>query len=501
MNATNSAVIIIAYFGILVLISWLTSRKTNAQSFFTGDKKSPWPLIAFGMIGASLSGVTFISIPGWVHGKGMTYMAVVLGYFIGYIVVARVLLPLYYKLGLTSIYAYLGQRFGRNSHKTGSSFFLLSRILGASFRLYLVAEVLDLFLFKSIGLPYWLGIVITIALIWIYTFKGGIKTIIWTDTLQTAAMLIAVGVTIFFIRENLQLSWSGLYENFQSSEYASIVHWKNGSWGSFAFGILNGALITIVMTGLDQDMMQKNLSCKNLKDSQKNMFWFSVVLIPVNFIFLALGVLLYEYAFDAGFLTVSIDETEQTVFHLLNASKETVEDFTLTDQFYPRLAAGNYFPPVLGIVFLIGLIAAAYSSADSALTSLTTSFCIDILEDDSNVKKRRWVHLGVSVVLIFVILLFKQINNRSVVQELFTWAGYTYGPLLGLFAFGLLTKFRINDRYVPLVAIVCPLITILLKENSEVLFNGYKMGFEVLAINGCLTFIGLWLIRVKKNKS
>lgn len=497
MNATSSLIIIVAYFALLVFISWLTSRKASSSSFFNGDKNSPWYLVAFGMIGASLSGITFISVPGMVFSDGMTYMAVVFGYFIGYLVITSVLLPLYYQMNLTSIYSYLGKRFGKYSHKTGSSFFLLSRLLGASFRLYLVAEVLDLFLFRQIGLPYWVGIVITIALIWVYTFKGGIKTIIWTDTLQTAAMLIAVGVSIYFIRENLSLSWSGLYEKFDTSEYSKMVFWKDNSWGKFLLGIVNGAFITIVMTGLDQDMMQKNLSCKTLKESQKNMLWFSLVLIPVNFIFLALGVLLYEYAFDAGYLSLNAESLAEgkNVFELLSVDKTNVVSISKTDQIFPHLAAGNYFPTSLGIIFLIGLIAAAYSSADSALTSLTTAFCIDILEEENDVKKRRWVHLGISVVLIFVILFFKQINDESVVKELFTWAGYTYGPLLGLFAFGLITKLEVKDKLVPIVAIVCPIIAIVLKENSESLFWGYKMGFEVLPINGSLTFLALLFIK------
>ncbi|MFT6715670.1 MAG: SSS family solute:Na+ symporter, partial [Saprospiraceae bacterium] len=302
MSTITSLVVIACYFLMLIAISWFSSRKVTDSSFYNGDKSSPWYLVAFGMIGASLSGITFISVPGTVHASGMTYMSIVLGYFLGYLVIIYVLLPLYYKLNLTTIYSYLKGRFGVSTYKTGASFFLLSRIVGASLRLYLVAEVLDVFLFQAIGLPYWLGIVITIALIWVYTFKGGIKTIIWTDTIQTAAMLAAVGITLYFIKESFDFSWIQVIEKVSDSEYAKIVDWKGKGWGSFGLGLVNGAFITIVMTGLDQDMMQKNLTCKSLKDSQKNMFWFSVVLIPVNLIFLALGVLLYEYAIGEGYL-------------------------------------------------------------------------------------------------------------------------------------------------------------------------------------------------------
>ncbi len=499
MTSTFSIVIVLSYFLLLIGISWFTSRNATSESFLTGDKSSPWYLVAFGMIGASLSGVTFISIPGSVANNGMTYMSVVIGYFIGYLIISKVLLPLYYKLNLTSIYSYLKTRFGNSSYKTGATFFIISRIIGASFRLYLVAEVLDVFIFQNIdGLEYWHGIVIIVGLIWVYTFKGGIKTIIWTDTLQTASMLIAVGVTIYFIRQKLGVDWSGLYDTFENSSYSEIVHWKNHGWGNFALGVINGIFITVVMTGLDQDMMQKNLTCKNVKDAQKNMFWFSVVLVPINFLFLGLGILLYEFAINQDFLYTSIGEGGKTIVHLSNALGSDYQAIKM-DRLFPMLASGNFFPPSLGVVFLVGLIAAAYSSADSALTSLTTSFCVDILEDEKNITKRRVTHVGVSLVLIVVVLLFKEIDNDNVITELFTWAGYTYGPLLGLFAFGLITSFKVKDKWVPLVAILAPIISVLLRENSQELFNGYKIGFEILPINGTLTFIGLFLLRTKSQ--
>lgn len=496
MNAFTSLTVIGCYFLMLIGISWLSSRKVSSSTFYNGDKSSPWYLVAFGMIGASLSGITFISVPGTVHGSGMTYMSIVLGYFLGYLVIIYLLLPLYYKLNLTTIYSYLKERFGVSTYKTGASFFLISRVVGAALRLYLVAEVLDVFLFQSIGLPYWLGIVITILLIWVYTFKGGIKTIIWTDTIQTAAMLFAVGITFYFIKESFDFSWTQVIAKISDSEYAAIVDWKGKGWGSFAIGLLNGAFITIAMTGLDQDMMQKNLTCKSLGESQKNMFWFSIVLIPINLFFLSLGVLLYEYALGNGYLEIITNEAGKSAFHLLD-STQTISTEISTDRLFPSIAAGHYFPPMLGIVFLVGLIAAAYSSADSALTSLTTSFCVDIIEKEKNTKVRMLVHVGISVLLIFVVLIFKNINNDSIVWELFIWAGYTYGPLLGFYTFGLFTKYKVKDKLVPVVAILCPVICILLKKYSPEIFAGYQLGFEILPINGILTFLGL--LSIKKN--
>ncbi len=494
MEVTTSLSVIGSYFLLLIAISWLSARKATASTFYNGDRSSSWYLVAFGMIGASLSGITFISVPGIVYASGMTYMSIVLGYFLGYLVIIYLLLPLYYKLNLTTIYSYLKERNGMSSYKTGASFFILSRVIGAALRLYLVAEVLDVFLFRAIGLPYWLGIVITIGLIWVYTFKGGIKTIIWTDTIQTAAMLFAVGITFYFIKDSLEFSWTQLFQKVNSSPYAKIVHWHDKGWGNFGLGLLNGAFITIVMTGLDQDMMQKNLTCKSLQDAQKNMFWFSVVLIPVNLIFLALGVLLYEYALGSGFLEMSTNNAGETIYHLIDHSKSSSAVIS-PDRLFPSIAAGQYFAPTLGVVFLVGLIAAAYSSADSALASLTTCFCVDILEKEKDIKVRTAVHVAFSILLILVVLLFKYLGNDSIVWELFAWAGYTYGPLLGFYAFGLFTKIKVKDALVPIIAITCPLLCVLLKECSTFLFEGYQLGFEILPINGALTFLGLLLIK------
>jgi SSS family solute:Na+ symporter len=489
-----SLIIIAVYFAILLLVSYFTNRNSTKQSFFTGDKNSPWFLVAFGMIGASLSGITFISVPGTVHQDGLTYLTLVFGFLLGYIFIAFVLLPIYYKLNLTSIYTYLNSRFGKKSYLTGAIFFLLSKVVGASLRLYLVAEVLDIFLFQPYGIPYILGILFTIFLIWVYTFKGGIKTIVWTDTIQTASMLLAVGISIYFIKNQLNLSFGELLTTLQDSPYTHIIDWKNKSWGSFFLSLLNGALIAIVMTGLDQDMMQKNLTCKNLKDAQKNIISYSIILIPVNFLFLILGILIYTFAIQQNFL--SIEEVNDKVYYCMQASNHLSESDITPDKLFPTLAGKGYFPPILGVVFLIGLIAAAYSSADSALTSLTTCFCVDIL-DNTNPKTRIWVHIGMSLVLVLMIIVFKQINSSSVIKEVFNWAGLTYGPLLGLFSFGIFTRLNIKDNLTPYIAIFSVVSSFLLHKFSKLLFNDYQIGFEILLINALITFLLLFFSEKK----
>ena len=480
MNATQIILLILSYFGVLVLISYFTGKKSGNDAFFKGNKQSPWFVVAFGMIGASLSGVTFISVPGWIEASQFSYMQVVLGYVVGYFVIGTVLLPLYYKLNLTSIYTYLEERFGNYSYKTGASFFLLSRIVGASFRLFLVANVLQIILFDEIGIAFWQTVVITVLLIWLYTFKSGIKTIVWTDTLQTLFMLIAVGVTIYFVSDELGLTGGNIlgfvldndmsktffFDDFKSSNY----FWKQ---------FISGAFIAIVMTGLDQDMMQKNLTCKTLKDAQKNMFWFTIVLTIVNFIFLSLGLLLTVYAQQNG-----IDAHKDDLFPLL---------------------AKNHLGIGVFVFFLIGLIAAAYSSADSALTALTTSFSIDILdiekklEEKAQIAKRKQIHILFSLILILVIISFKYlIKDESVIAKLFVFAGYTYGPLLGLYAFGLFTKWQVKDKLVPIIAILSPILSYIISVNSSIWF-GFEFGFFILILNGLLTFLGLVLIRRKQN--
>jgi len=487
VNGKIALLIILGYFGVLMIISFLTSRKTTSKSFFTGDRNSPWYIVAFGMIGATLSGITFISVPGSVYMKGVSYMPMVFGFLIGYLIISYVLIPLYYKLNLTSIYAYLQDRFGNFSFKTGSIFFLISRMIGASLRLFLAAEVLDVFLFTPLGIPYFIGIILTIGLIWIYTFKSGIKTIVWTDALQTACILIAVGATIFFIKTDMGVSLNGLFDVVINSELFSFTGAHSPKKVSIALSVFNGVMMAIVMTGLDQDMMQKSLTCKNAGDSRKNMIWLGIILIPVNFIFLSLGILIFENYLGNGLSLTTLTDGDFPFDILVDGNLVPIK----SDRIYPSLANFGYFPFWLSATFLIGLVAAAYSSADSALTSLTTSFCLDILEKEDK-KTRFAVHIGTSVVLVFVVLMFKWINNGSVIWLLFEWAGFTYGPLLGMFTVGIFTKIKVRDRLVPLIAIVSVLLSIALK-------NIFDLGAEILVVNGLLTAIGL--IVFKDNKT
>lgn len=481
MQAYQVLILVAAYFAVLILISYFTGRGGSNAEFFKANKQAPWYLVAFGMIGASLSGITFISIPGTVEADSFSYFQVVLGYTVGYAIIGQVLLPLYYKMNLTSIYTYLESRFGNASYKTGASFFFLSRVVGASFRLFLVANVLQLIVFDSLGVPYYATVSITILLIWLYTFRSGIKTIIWTDTLQTFFMLLALGITIYFISEDLGLSLGNLLNYLSESEHTQIFFFED--WKSkdhFVKQFLSGAFIAIVMTGLDQDMMQKNLTCRNLKDAQKNMFWFTIVLVFVNFFFLSLGVLLTDYA-D------------------LNGISEQKDDL------FPAIATSGELGMVVAIFFVLGLIAAAYSSADSALTSLTTSFSIDILDiekkydEKKQIKIRKQIHVGISVLLILVMLAFKYaIADKSVINKLFQFAGYTYGPLLGLYSFGLFTNWKVRDKLVPLVAIAAPVLSYIISINSLIWF-GFEFGFFILILNGFLTFFGLVLLRRKHH--
>lgn len=482
MTGALALIIILAYFGILISISYFTSKNSTNESFYTGDKQSPWYLVAFGMIGATLSGITFISVPGTVFGSGMNYMPMVVGFFFGYLVVAYVLIPLYYRLNLTSIYTYLNTRFGVASFKTGASFFLLSRIIGATLRLYLVAEVLEVFLFKPVGIPYWLGVIATIVLIWVYTFKSGIKTIVWTDTLQTAAILLAAGATIYFIMDQNGLDFPNVTKTVMESnmfnfEGGNLPEKDTNIW----LALLNGAFFAIVMTGLDQDMMQKNLTCRNTKDAQKNILWFSIVLIPINLAFLSLGVLIFETYGNSGDLVVNVAEGKAEYFVKVAGELQEVS----SDKIYPTLAYAGYFPTWLSATFLIGLIAAAYSSADSALTSLTTSFCYDILEKKDK-QTRTLVHFGMSIVLFIIIMIFKWMEEDAIVWKLFRWTGFTYGPLLGLFAFGILTKLNVKDVAVPFIAVASAVSSFFIATN-------FGVGYEIVIINGGITALGLWI--------
>ena len=480
-------ILILGYFALLVLIAYLTGKQADNQTFFTANRSSPWYLVAFGMVGASLSGVTFISVPGWVGDSGFSYFQVVLGYWAGYFVVAFVLLPIYYHQNLTSIYEYLQDRFGYNSHKVGALSFFVSRVLGASFRLFLVAIVLQQFIFDAWGLPFEITVILSVVLIWIYTHKGGIKTIVWTDTLQTLLMLTAVGLTLYHLGNTLNLNLSEILTENRFQSYTRT--WVTGDLmvrNHFLKSFIGGVFITICMTGLDQDMMQKNLTCSSLKEAQINIVVFSLVLIVVTFLFLLLGAMIFLYA-----------EQNQIMIPLMEGSPKT-------DLLFPEVAINGGLGLGVGIIFILGLIAAAYSSADSALTSLTTSFCIDFLKldefsEDQQKKIRKQTHLGMSLVLVVVVILFKYVLDRNVIDGLLTAASYTYGPLLGLFAFGIFTPFQIQDRRVWIIVILSILLIVLVGNLSPESLGGYEIGYELLPLNGLLTFLGLMLIRQKKT--
>jgi Na+/proline symporter len=475
--------IFLIYTVILFAVTWLTARKANNESFFIGNKVSPWFVVAYGMIGASLSGVTFMSLPGWVKETQFSYMVVVLGYLFGYFVIATVLLPLYYRLKLTSIYSYLEQRFGFWSYKTGAGFFILSRTLGASLRMYLVINVLQIFVFNAWNVPFWVNVLVFIILIILYTLKGGIRTIIWTDTLQTTFMLLAVILSVIYIGKDLHVSLPSLVTEVRNSHASGmfITDWHHERF--FVKQFFSGMFITIVMTGLDQEMMQKNLSCRNIKEAQKNMFTFSGILVFVNLLFLFLGALLLIYSQSRGI------------------------EVKATDDLFPTVAL-RYLGPVAGVVFLIGLISAAFPSADGALTSLTTSVSIDFLglgkrdgmSEQKKTRIRYIVHLSIAFVFFISVLIFSKLSDRAVIDKLFTIAGYTYGPLLGLYSFGLFTKRKVNDRLTPLIAVLSPLVCFFLSRYSQLLFNGYKFGFELLLLNGLLTFTGLLIFSEREGK-
>ncbi len=488
MSPTLIVSILVLYFSALLVIAYYTSRNSDTDTFFTANKNAPWYLVAFGMIGTSLSGVTFISVPGAVGAinkatgqlNQFAYFQLVLGYIVGYSFIALVLLPIYYKMNLVSIYTYLEERLGKWSYKTGAAFFILSRTIGASFRLYLAAEVLQIGIFNAWGVPFYVTVFITILLIWIYTYKGGIKTIIWTDSFQTIFLISALIISVVLISKELHLSILEMPGAVAKSPFSQIFFWDPKADNFFVKTFLSGTFIAIVMTGLDQDLMQKNLSCKNLKEAQKNMFSFLTILIFVNLLFLALGALLYMYANAKG---IAIPKK--------------------SDELYPFLAL-NHFGTFTGIVFLLGITASSYASADSALASLTTSFCIDFLNfksissEEKKTRLKNIVHVGFSALLLLVIIIFKLINDDAVVNTVFKVAGYTYGPLLGLFFFGLFTKRPVNDRFVPWICIASPLVCYIISLNSVEWLNGYKFGFEILLLNGALTFLGM--AAISKNK-
>lgn len=483
MNPLLIIAVFISYSALLFLIAGITGRRSTNDTYFTGNRNSPWYIVAYGMIGASLSGVTFISIPGEVGASGFSYMVLVLGYLLGYAFIAQVLLPVYYGRKLTSIYTYLEQRFGPYTYKTGASFFILSRSIGSSFRVFLVVNVLQIFVFDNWGIPFAVNVALFMGLILLYTFRGGIKTVVWTDTLQTTFMLAAVIVSVTIISRDMEMSLGALINQVSESDFSRMFFSEINDKRFYLKQFFSGAFIAVVMTGLDQDMMQKNLTCRNLKDAKKNIYLMSWSLVPVNLLFLFLGALLYLYVQKMGIAMP-----------------------LRSDDLFPLIALKHH-GTLAGLVFLIGLVAAAYSSADGSLTALTTSFSIDILglgnksnlSDRKKVNIRMIVHLCFAVFLTGLVVLFRSISDQSVITKLFTIAGYTYGPLLGLYAFGLFTKRDVVDRYVPLIALVSPVLSYILSVNSIHWFNGYRFGFELLIFNGLITYIGLLIISDRRK--
>ena len=475
--------VVLIYTILLFGITFYTSRNADNQSYFVGNRASPWYVVAYGMIGASLSGVTFMSVPGDVGTGNFSYFQMVLGYLLGYGVIAFVLLPVYYRMNLTSIYTYLKERLGISTYKTGAFFFILSRVVGASFRLYIVVYVLQLFIFQAWGVPFWLTVLIFILLILAYTFKGGVKTIVWTDSLQTTFMLLSLFLSVYLISDQLNWSFSEVISQITKSSYSDIFVWDWHAGTFFPKHFFGGMFIAIAMTGLDQEMMQKNISCRNVGESQKNMVTFSIILVFVNLVFLSLGALLYLYIQKEGIVI-----PERT-----------------TDDLFPSIALNN-LGTLSAICFIIGLISAAYPSADGALTALTASVCIDFLgfeegkySEEQKTRIRNRVHVIFGFVLLAVIVIFHAINNQAVIRQIFKAANYTYGPLLGLFAFGILTKRNVLDKMVPVVGILSPIICYVLDVNSKEWFNGYKFGNELIIVNGCITFLGLLLLSRNKK--
>ncbi len=478
---------ILCYFGLLLLIAWFTSRKSTSESYFTGNKASPWYAVAFGMLGDSLSGVTYISVPGKVGTANFSYFQLVLGYFVGYIIISKVLLPLYYKKNLLSIYSYLNERFGRITQKTGSFFFILSRTLGAGGRLYLAAAVIQLFVFdqlKAFSVPFPVSVTIIIALMLLYTYKGGIKTLVWTDTLQSLFLIAGVILSIIAIANKLDVSLMGTIGLINDSGHTTVFNWDYQSAGFFPKQFLGGIFIAVAMTGLDQNMMQKNLSCKSLPEAQKNIFWFSVVMVIVNLFFLSLGAIL-----------------------IVAYQKLGIPMPATSDQIFPNLAL-NSLGVFAGLSFILGLTAATFSSADSVLTTLTTSTYIDMFEMDKNEnlnekqksKYRHIIHVSFAILLLICIIVFRKVNDKAIIDTIIDLAGYTYGPLLGLFGFGVLSKRRVPDLIVPIICVAAPIITyvIMYLVNSDK--KDYQIGPELILINGGITYLGL-LITSRKGES
>ena len=463
---------ILAYFSILLVFSRLTSRRATNDTFYRANRRSPWYMVAFGMIGASISGITFVSVPGMVVKTDMSYLQMCLGFILGYAVVAFVLLPVYYRLNLTTIYSYLQTRLGQRAYKTGASFFLLSKLIGAAVRFYVVCIILQRFVLDQLGVPFVLTVVIMVGLIWLYTRRGGIKTLVWTDSFQTLCMFLALLLIIYHVMSELNLSLGEAVTAIANDSHSRIFIWDD--WGSklnFWKMFFSGIFVVIVMTGLDQDMMQKNLTCKTLRDAQKDMCTYGLAFVPVNLLFLSLGILL-----------------------MMLANKEGIAIPQMTDDLLPMFAATGSLGTLIIVLFTIGIVATSFSSADSAMTALTTSWCVDIMERKDDDKLRKRTHFGFALLFVVFILGFKIVNSTSVIDAIYIICSYTYGPLLGLFAFGLFTRWQVKDRAVPYIAIVSPVICFAIETITKQI-TGYNFGYELLILNGALTFVGLFIFR------
>ena len=481
MNPLTILIVIACYFALLFFISYIAGRKADNAGFFSGNRSSNWLLVAMSTIGAAISGVTFVSVPGMVATSGWAYMQMVLGFTVGQIVIAYVLIPLYYKFNLTSIYQYLQQRFGMSTYKSGAWLFFVSKMLGASVRLFVVGEVLQLLVFGPLGVPFWVNAIFTVLIVYLCTFKGGVKSLIWTDLLKTCCLILSVALCIYFVlRAGVNI------DGWTSSHMTRTFFFDNPKEGTYFWKqFLAGIFLVIATTGLDQDLMQRTLSCKNPRESQKNLIVGALMQIVVIGLFLFLGFLLYSYANQMGVALVNAEGTPLK-----------------GDDVFPFLATGNFFPIIVGILFIIGFIAAAYSAAGSALTALTTSFTVDILnkENDSNLTKvRTLVHIGMAVLMVVCIYVIHMLNNDSVIQTVYKVASYTYGPLLGMFCFGIFTKRQVRDRWIPIAVILAPVITWVIDVNSAVWFNGYVFSHERLILNALLTFVGMVCL-IKRNK-
>lgn len=463
---------ILTYFSILLVFSRLTSRRATNDTFYRANRRSPWYMVAFGMIGASISGITFVSVPGMVVKTDMSYLQMCLGFILGYAVVAFVLLPVYYRLNLTTIYSYLQTRLGQRAYKTGASFFLLSKLIGAAVRFYVVCIILQRFVLDQLGVPFVLTVVIMVGLIWLYTRRGGIKTLVWTDSFQTLCMFLALLLIIYHVTSELNLSLGEAVTAIANDSHSRIFIWDD--WGSklnFWKMFFSGIFVVIVMTGLDQDMMQKNLTCKTLRDAQKDMCTYGLAFVPVNLLFLSLGILL-----------------------MMLANKEGIAIPQMTDDLLPMFAATGSLGTLIIVLFTIGIVATSFSSADSAMTALTTSWCVDIMERKDDDKLRKRTHFGFALLFVVFILGFKIVNSTSVIDAIYIICSYTYGPLLGLFAFGLFTRWQVKDRAVPYIAIVSPVICFAIETITKQI-TGYNFGYELLILNGALTFAGLFIFR------